>query len=189
MSIPITLATLKLHTKCPKTEKERKNSTKDILVALERKITKGALQEYRGLLFSWFLSKILSWFQSVNDWSHIVSCLIRVCFRFNTIPGGFKSWSKSWPSLLLMRFGLTVSSKYRSNVAWFSFYLHYQRKKGSWGNHNREKDGLCRCRTETRFMKVTWSLGLPCFHICNQIKHIKTPVQPLNNFESDLKQL
>ena len=51
MSIPITLATLKLHTKCPKAEKERKNSTNDILVALEGKITKGALQEYRGLLF------------------------------------------------------------------------------------------------------------------------------------------
>ena len=51
MSIPITLATLKLHTTCLKAEKERKNSTKDILVALERKITKGALQEYRGPLF------------------------------------------------------------------------------------------------------------------------------------------
>ena len=67
MSIPITLATFKLHTKCPKAEKERKNSTKDILVVLERKITKGTLQEYRGLLFSRFLSKFLSGFQMMND--------------------------------------------------------------------------------------------------------------------------
>ena len=67
MSIPITLATLKLHTKCPKAENDLKNSTKDILVALERKITKGALPEYRGLLFSRFLSKFLSGFQMMND--------------------------------------------------------------------------------------------------------------------------
>ena len=67
MSIPITLATLKLHTKCPKAEKEQKTSTQDILVALERKITKGALQEYRGLLFSQFLSKFLLVFQMMND--------------------------------------------------------------------------------------------------------------------------
>ena len=67
MSIPITLATLKLHTKCPKAEKEQKNSTKDILVALERKITKGALQEYRSPFFFRFLSKFLSGFQMMND--------------------------------------------------------------------------------------------------------------------------
>ena len=67
LTIPITLATLKLHAKCPKAERERKNSTKDILVALERKITKGALQEYRGLLVSRFLSKFLSGFQMMND--------------------------------------------------------------------------------------------------------------------------
>ena len=59
LSIPITQATLKLHTKCPKAEKERKNSTKDILVALERKITKGMLQEYRGPLIFRFSSKFL----------------------------------------------------------------------------------------------------------------------------------
>ena len=67
MSIPITLATLKLHTKCLKAEKEQKNSTKDILVALEQKITKAALQEYRGPSFSRFLSKFLSGFQMMND--------------------------------------------------------------------------------------------------------------------------
>ena len=67
MSIPITLETLKLHTKCPKAEKEQKTSTQHILVALERKITKGALQEYRGPSFSRFLSKFLSGFQMMND--------------------------------------------------------------------------------------------------------------------------
>ena len=47
-----TQATFKTYTKCLKAEKPRENSTKIIRVALEQKITKGALQEYRGLLFS-----------------------------------------------------------------------------------------------------------------------------------------
>ena len=62
-----TQATFNFHTKCQKAKKQRENSTKVILVALERKITKGALQEYRGLLFSRFLSKFLSGFQMMND--------------------------------------------------------------------------------------------------------------------------
>jgi len=61
-----TQATFNFHTKCQKAEKQRENSTKVILVALERKITKGALQEYRGLLFSRFFSTILSRFQTVG---------------------------------------------------------------------------------------------------------------------------
>ena len=45
-----TLAAFKPPTNCQKAEKERKNSIGDILVALDRKITKAALQEYRGPL-------------------------------------------------------------------------------------------------------------------------------------------
>ena len=52
-----TQATFNFHTKCQKAKKERENSTKVILVALERKITKGALQEYHGLLSSDFLAQ------------------------------------------------------------------------------------------------------------------------------------
>ena len=60
-------ATFNFPTKCQKAQKIAKNSTKDILVALERKITKGALQEYRDPSFSRFLSKFLSGFQMMND--------------------------------------------------------------------------------------------------------------------------
>ena len=60
LSIPTLKQLLKPYTKHQKAEKERKNSTKDILVALEQKITKGALQEYRDPLIFRFSSKFLS---------------------------------------------------------------------------------------------------------------------------------
>jgi len=60
LSIPTLKQLLKPYTKYQKAEKERKNSTKDILVALEQKITKGALQEYRGPFIFRFSSKFLS---------------------------------------------------------------------------------------------------------------------------------
>ena len=60
LSIPTLKQLLKPYTKYQKAEKKRTNNTKDILVALERKITKGALQEYRGPLIFQFSSKFLS---------------------------------------------------------------------------------------------------------------------------------
>ena len=59
-----TLAAFKPPSNQQKAEKQRENSIGDILVALERKITKGVLQEYRIPHFSDFQAKFWHGFSS-----------------------------------------------------------------------------------------------------------------------------
>ena len=79
---------------------------------------------------------------------------------------------------LLMRFGLTVSSEIRSNVAWFVIYMHYRRRRSSWGNHNLLKNRIVSLQNRGKVMKANGELGLFNSDICSQIVHWGTLVHP-----------